>query len=338
MRRTALCLSLAVAAALSGCAGTAPRVEPLSPESLAIVETLGLDADQIAVLDAKPLYKFSEAELGPYLAYMQKVEPSLPDRIVRIGRKNIGQPYELYLLGEFPVETYDPQPLYCLDRSDCVVFSEHSYAMALSHDWTSFFTMLQRIRYKDGEIGVATRNHYTEADWNVNNAWLVRDISAELAGDDAKEFSGTFDRAKFLKNRYKIDRDIPKEKLTTSYVPLSALPRVELLLRNGDYVNVVVSSPKGGTYVPHVGLVAIGEDGTANFLHSTPPRVREEPIQAYVARRLEDKEKLEKEGKAVLVGFKFLRLEEDPIANLRKIDGAETPKVRFAAPQDAAGN
>jgi hypothetical protein len=47
--------------------------------------------------------------------------------------------------------------------------------------------MLQRIRYRDGVIGVATRNHYTEMDWNVANRWLVTDISADLAGPPDRE-------------------------------------------------------------------------------------------------------------------------------------------------------
>jgi hypothetical protein len=34
----------------------------------------------------------------------------------------------------------------------------------------------------NGQIGVATRNHFTETDWNPSNRWLVRDITAEVAG------------------------------------------------------------------------------------------------------------------------------------------------------------
>ena len=86
-------------------------------------------------------------------------EPDLRKRILHLARKNIGQPYELYLLGEMPFEPYDPQPIYCLGKSDCLVFTEHTYAMALSHNWPSFMRMLQRIRYRDGHLGVATRNH-----------------------------------------------------------------------------------------------------------------------------------------------------------------------------------
>ncbi len=89
-------------------------------------------AVDLAKLENKPLYEFSEAEVGAYLGQLQATEPSLRKRIVKLARKNLGQPYDLYLLGEMPFETYDPQPIYCLTKSDCVVFAEHTYAMALT--------------------------------------------------------------------------------------------------------------------------------------------------------------------------------------------------------------
>ena len=121
---------------------------------------------------AKPLYKFSEKELDIYLGYLQFIEPDLRNRVQHLAIKFLTQPYKIFLLGEFPVELYDPDPLFSIKKSDCLVFSEHIYAMALSYDWESFFAMLQRIRYKHGEISIITRNHYTEYDWNKNNNWL----------------------------------------------------------------------------------------------------------------------------------------------------------------------
>ncbi|UUZ49366.1 DUF1460 domain-containing protein [Massilia sp. B-10] len=129
----------------------------------------------------KPIYTMSPQEAGDYIASMYQAQPDLRKRIAAIGRQNIGQPYSLNLLGEFPYELHDKLPLYSLEKKDCVVFAEHTYAMALSQSWEQFFWTLQRIRYKDGVIGVASRNHYTEVDWNVNNRWLLTEITAALA-------------------------------------------------------------------------------------------------------------------------------------------------------------
>jgi len=324
------------AAAVVLCAGCAemkgPTAASLSPESLDVCNRLNLKPEQIAKLDAKPLYAFTEAELNVYLGYVQAMEPDLGKRVVRIGRKNLGQPYEIYLLGEFPYEMYDPQPLYCLSKSDCVVFSEHTYAMALSHDWPSFFATLQRIRYNGGQISVLTRNHYTEADWDRNNSWLVRDVTDEVAEGRTKPFHVTIDRAKFFKNRYKIDTSMPKEEFTSMYIPYEEMASAVKNLRNGDFVNVVYGEKE--LSVTHTGLIAIAGDGTVDFLHSTPPRVKEQPILQYVEQRVAANERKKASGKggSMFVGFKFLRLEADPLANLEKIDGPGAPRVTLYIP------
>jgi hypothetical protein len=236
-----------------------------------------------------------------------------------------------------PFETYDPQPIYCLTKSDCLVFSEHTYAMALSGDWPAFIKLLQRIRYRDGQIGVATRNHYTEADWNPSNRWLVRDVTAELAGDAAVPFEERIDRAKFLKNRYGLTVDIPIETHGDVYLPYSEISRARAQLKDGDFVNVVRGVVKpgappdetfgGNAFVGHVGLVAHGEDGTLHMIHSSEPAVREEPLDAYIARSTADAATKDAAGKPRLVGFKFLRLEDNPLENLRKLDGPVAPRV-----------
>jgi hypothetical protein len=286
---------------------------------------------------AKPLYQFTETEVGAYLDPLQTQVPDLRQRILHLARKNIGQPYELYLLGEMPFETHDPQPLYCLSKSDCLVFTEHVYAMALSRDWSSFMRMLQRIRYSDGHIGVATRNHYTEADWNLSNRWLVREITGELAAGTAVKFSQRIDRSKFLLGRYKLKTSLPIQERGDAYLPYAEIGRAAPQLRDGDFINVVRGVVKPGTsvndtfggnaWVGHVGLVAHGPDGTLHIIHSAEPAVREETMAQFIARETAHNAERDRTGKARLLGFKFLRLQDDPLARLRELDGPEAPRV-----------
>lgn len=297
-------------------------------------------ADPPATMDSlaeKPLYEFTEAEIDVYLKHLHAAEPDLRKRILHLARKNIGQPYELYLLGEMPFEPYDPQPLYCLGKSDCLAFTEHTYAMALTRDWPAFMAMLQRIRYRDGQIGVATRNHYTEADWNPSNRWLVRDVTAEIAGDKAVGFDEKIDRSAFLKKRYGLEIEIPVEMHHDVYLPFDEIARAKDHLEGGDFINVVRGIVKpgappdatfgGNAFVGHVGFVAFGENGVLNMIHSAEPAVREESLDAYIARSTADLAAKDEAGKPRLVGFKFLRLEADPLANLHEIDGDEVPRV-----------
>jgi len=313
-RRTLITCALLAVAMLNGCAGDKPSAAPAKPDP------------RIVALRDKPLYQFKEGDVDAYLHYLHAAEPDLRKRIVHLARKNIEQPYELYLLGEAPFEQTDPQPIYCLDRSDCVVFAEHTIAMALTDSWPSFMSMLQRIRYKDGQIGVVTRNHYTEADWNKNNAWLARDVTDEIGGESIVRFSQKVDRAKFLKGRYKLDEPIAIETIEESFIPYERIESVKSRLRDGDIMNFVTGR-EGGYWVGHVGLVARGSDGAVHLIHSAEPKVREEPVESYIARMTKDAAEKDAAKKARFRGFKFLRLADDPVANLRTVDGAATPRV-----------
>lgn len=259
----------------------------------------------------KQIYQMNPQEAGRYIAHVHATEPDLRKRIAAIARKNLGQPYSLHLLGEFPYEVHDNLPLFSLKESDCVVFAEHTYAMALSQSWEEFFWMLQRIRYRDGVIGVATRNHYTEMDWNVANRLLVTDISAELAGPDGPSYSMTVDRARFLRTRHATIRDIPVESSRQAFVAKEGVAAIAVQLQEGDFVNVI-STRNGEYWASHVGLVVLGPDGERRFLHSQAPQVREESFASFIARAAEREARTAREGKPgqVLAGFKFLRLNE----------------------------
>lgn len=292
---------------------------------LSIAMELRGDEPASAAAPDTPIYQMSPAGLDRFIAQQQSI-PDLPARVVAIARRNIGQPYELYLLGEAPFETIDDQPVFCIEKSDCVVFVEHTLAMALSRDLAEFLAMLQRIRYRDGEIGVRTRNHYTEADWNRNNAWLLREITDELAGSSAVKFTQKVNRAKFFSDRYKIEVEAPPETIEESFIPFDQIDPIRGQLRDGDIVNFV--SGRGDNYwVGHVGLVAIGDDGQVNLIHSAAPQVREESIDAYIARATKDRATRLAEDKSTFAGFKFLRLRQQPLTELRRIDGDAAPRV-----------
>lgn len=268
-----------------------------------------LSQEQLATT---PIYEMEPHDVHRYLAYMQGAEPDLRRRIVAIGRQNIGQPYVLNLLGEYPFELHDRLPMFSLEQSDCVVFAEHTYAMALSRSWEEFFWMLQRIRYKDGVIGVASRNHYTELDWNPNNSWLATDVTEELGGAHVQYYEVTVDRARFLRTRHQTLRDIPVQKTRIAFIGKDKLAPLLAQLHDGDMVNVV-STRNGALYVSHVGLIAVDGKGQRNFLNSAEPKVREESFDAFFERTAEREARNAREGKngQKLAGFKLLRLNDN---------------------------
>lgn len=306
--------SLTLALLLAACAHTppppqAPRLTPTAAQ-LQAAARVGLPEAELTTLLNKPLYRMQPAEVDRFLAWQQLDQPQLRQRIAALARKNIGQPYELYLLGEFPFEIDDSQPLFDLTKSDCVVFVEHTYAMALSASWPEFFWMLQRIRYRDGVIGVATRNHYTEADWNLANRWLVQDVTRTL-GAPTQPYRQRIDRQAFLKKQFKIDRPQAVQDFDDVFIAKQDVAAIESQLQDGDFVNVI-SGRNGSYWASHVGLIVTGPDGSRRLLHSAEPQVREETLQAFIARMAERDARQAGQNKPALAGFKFLRLNDAP--------------------------
>ncbi|MFQ5502788.1 MAG: N-acetylmuramoyl-L-alanine amidase-like domain-containing protein [Phycisphaerae bacterium] len=254
-----------------------------------------------AELTNTPLYTFNEQELDEYLQSLDTRRISLTRRVERLARKNIGQPYRLFLLGEFPHELYDPDPMYCLSASDCVTFVEHTYAMAFACDWSSFFRTLQRIRYKDGAIGILTRNHFTEADWNVNNAWLFEDVTEGVANGETRRMIVRVDRARFFA-KYGLGQDIPIQRFETSYISRASLPRCVSNLRTGDVIEIVRGTDDA-PYVSHMGL-CLRAGAECRLIHSAKPAVREEGLLDYVKRHENVK------------GVKVLRVREEALDSI----------------------
>lgn len=309
----------------------------LDANDLAVIDSLNLDKAQITDLKQRPIFDFKPSEVDLYVKYAHLRYPNVRERIEHFAKKNFGQPYDLYLLGEYPFELTDEQPLFDLQKSDCVVYAEHVYAMALSESWKEFFAMLQRIRYEDGVIGYTTRNHFTEADWIVHNNWLVQDVTETLGDGLTKKVKSTIPKERFFKAKG-IENPPANEELDWSYIPAAQVMGVAPQLKTGDFVNVVRGFGGGGEYVGHVGLISVDEtDGTVYFVHSTQPEVRMQTLESYM------NESLEKTGtkgwfdrwgqwfgygKAPeFYGFKFLRFNEDAKENLKAIDGPGAPRI-----------
>lgn len=230
----------------------------------------------------KPLYRFTESEIDAYIRRLRSEEQDVRKRVIHLARKAIGQPYEIYLLGEYPFETHDPDPLYRLDRSDCVTFCEHMFSMALAEDWWSFLANLQRIRYRDGRVGMLTRNHYTVYDWDRNNAFLFEDQTPLLGdGEAAVPLNQVLRKSRFFK-KFGLGEDITDFSVTDTYIPRENVPAILDELRDADFVNII-RGDKNAQWAGHTGLIAIGPKGEVNFLHSARPTVREQPLLDYLA-------------------------------------------------------
>ena len=120
--RSALLFPIVAAVLAAGCAS--PSATPPVPVAAIAVPTAQAAANEpLESILTQPLYRMQPVEAGRYIAWVHEAEPDLRKRIAAIGRKNIGQPYRLNLLGEFPFQVHDDLPMFSLDHSDCVVFA-----------------------------------------------------------------------------------------------------------------------------------------------------------------------------------------------------------------------
>ena len=108
--------------------------------------------------EGKPFYQMSNQKL---IASNNCQHPNLTitDRINLFSDKFLGMPYNQNCAGDGPYALYEPWPLVNFKETNCMVFCEHVLALSISDSWDNFFNNLQQIRYKDGIIGMRTRNH-----------------------------------------------------------------------------------------------------------------------------------------------------------------------------------
>lgn len=241
------------------------------------------------------------AEWTRLAARLDAADPAA--RFVQATALFLGTPYVDGPLGEGDAGGPDPDPRCDFARADCVTFLEQSLALAVADPARpeSFASALDAIRYRDGEVGFAARNHYMVRDWIPANAWLVRDVTAEVGAGRLRRVERTIDRAAFLREHGAEPRAGLDEamEMAVDIVPSPELAAVAPALESGDLVFWVGKAE--GIFVVHTGLAVRGGDGELIFRHgsSRAGRVLDESLAEYAARS------------AFAQGFLVLRVRDD---------------------------
>jgi len=226
----------------------------------------------------------STAHIQEELRRIHREAASLPERMEAVSALFLGRPYKLGPLGEGPGGAFDRDPLIRFDTFDCTTFIETVMALSLNADLDAAERTLQRIRYKDGQIGYATRNHFIELDWVANNvaAGYLRDITAEVAGAKAVEVHKTISKKKWYQRKSsssieggfskdekkalvtklrKLGNDVPDARATLTVLPMTSLRSALTHIPSGTIANLVHADRRDrGTIVSHqVLLIKKGE-------------------------------------------------------------------------------
>ncbi len=250
------------------------------------------------------------ADLARWPALTAKLDaPTLAGRFVQATALFLGTPYADGPLGEGDAGGPDPDPRVCFDRADCVTYLEQSLALALIRDsgrsvpmHDPYLAALDRIRYRDGNVSYADRNHYTSRDWIPNNAWLLEDVTRSVAPGATVLVERTIDRAAFLRDHGAEPRpglDDPRT-VSAHIIPRESVAAAAPNLVSGDLV--FWAGRKDGILIVHTGLAVLPDGGApVLFRHASSKagKVTEEPLADYAARA------------GFSAGFLVLRLRED---------------------------
>jgi hypothetical protein len=237
-------------------------------------------------LTPKQMYQMVWKDLETVMYNVTAVGKNPDRRVMFYSELAKGTPYVIFCLGEGPTGEYDKDPLVDIARVDCMTFCEQILALTISGNYEEFFNNLQRIRYRDGIIGMKTRNHYTIGDWLPNNSWLLEDATELIGGEHCLSMTKTIDRSKDFATMGVTDfwEVPPPQTLTVKYIPKEHLLRVEKNLRGGEIVSLI--QKKEGIFSSHMALIVKGRQGETIFRHAsrTAGEVVDEPYREYVER------------------------------------------------------
>ena len=224
------------------------------------------------------------------------------EKMVYYSGRFMGAPYLLVCEGEGENGRYETQPLLNLQKINCMTYCEIVMALTLSRNYEEMFNVLQHIRYRDGYISMATRNHYTMVNWLPANSWCLEEVTRQVGGADVVESTRTIRHGLFFQGKGIDDLPavLPDRTVCAAYIPLQKLALHEQALNSGDVVALIQDKPD--IFSAHM-LMVIKREGRTWFRHASMSagKVVDEPFAEYIA-------KISK--RPLYQGMSFMRIRE----------------------------
>jgi len=249
-------------------------------------------------------FEMSNMEIDSLLTVVSRQNLTITERIAFYSERFLGMPYNLTRSGDGPYALYEPEPLVNFRQTNCMVYCEHVLALSISDSWDNFFNNLQQIRYKDGIIGMRTRNHYTMTDWMPENRWLLTDVTKKVGGDLCISLTRTISHRKFFEGKGIKDMRyvLPDRAQTLDVVPKQSLLDIEKNTKSGDILSLIMAN-KTDIFSAHM-LMIVEKDGQKFIRESSNSKMTtfDTPYKEWVA-NLQSKERY--------LGLCFMRINED---------------------------
>lgn len=214
-----------------------------------------------------PIGDMTRAELDVFIRAQAEGDGAFVQRIGDVARASLGTAYQDGPLGEGPEGRYDQDPLVDFGKVDCVTYVEQAVAVAGASSYAEMFELLQRIRYKNGAVSFADRNHFMISDWIANNSFCT-DVTRKL-GVDTRSVTRTISRKDFfqLVKAPEIGQDTPDEEVTVAIVPTEESAAAEKELPSPALV--VFVGKVDWLFSLHCGLYLRDEAGNGALYHAS---------------------------------------------------------------------
>ena len=251
-----------------------------------------------------PLFEMSSHQIDSLLTVTSQSDMTITERVNFYSGLFLGTPYNFKCVGDGPYAMLENWNLVNFKETNCMALCEHVLAMSISDSWDNFFNNLQQIRYKDGIIGMRTRNHYTMADWLPENSWIIDHVSAEIGGEYTKSVTRTISHTNFFKNKGINDLRyvIPDREIKLDYVPKENLMDIRKNTRPGDILSLIFAD-KTDIFSAHM-LLIVEKDGKNIIRESSNSK-----MTTFDTQYKEWTEKIEESDR--YIGVCFMRVKEE---------------------------
>jgi len=251
----------------------------------------------------KRYYKMSIEKIDQDIRRISADNLTIEEKLTYYSERFLKAPYDINCQGDGPNARYEQQPLLNLKKVNCMTYCEIVLALSLSEYYEEMFNILQHLRYYKGIIGMATRNHYTMADWLPANSWCLDDVTQQIGGKDTTQLSRIISHRKFFEGKGITDIPVymPDQEITIDYVPLKKLKKHTAQLNSGDIVALIQDMP--GIFSAHM-LLIIKKDDFVFFRHASrkAEKVIDSAFDDYIS-------ELSKDSK--YLGMSFMRVKEN---------------------------
>ncbi len=220
--------------------------------------------------------RWSEREVDDLIRKAAEITDA-GERIAYLSHQFLGTEYKESTLGGGP--EIQEELVIDLGALDCFTFIDYIEAMRLSGSFAGFAEMLKRVRYRQGAVSFANRNHFL-TDWREFNGEFVEDVTKEVGAGHAvrvqKMLNEKEDGTKWVPG-------IPVLRREIDYVPAPLPEEVIANLRPGDYAGVY--STAAGLDVSHVGIVVSNNGLFLRHASSRLMKVVDEDLIKYFSKK-----------------------------------------------------